>query len=234
MKKYILSLPFIVTVVGCGNGFISNPSTDASSTPVLENCGGCDIAGKGDSLYLMQAGSNVGSMSTDIHSQAISLDGAWQGSCVAGSGSSRKMSLVVCVQTAYMVSRIYFGSTNCDESTLDMVQTQRYTFSSSGTAPVSFAANKLGSTLIQVWWQPHSSAAMTALNDACADSTRYTAVQDQVYDVSPCYQDIGGNIAWPIGIADLTSTLFYTNGSVLKLGTLSGLATQGSDGFFFK
>lgn len=182
----------------------------------------------------MQAGSNVGSMSTDIHSQAISLDGAWQGSCVAGSGSSRKMSLVVSVQTAYMVSRIYVGSTNCDESTLDMVQTQRYTFSSLGTAPVSFAANKLGSTLMQVWWQPHSSGAMTALNDACADSTQYTAVQDQVYDVSPCYQDTSGQIVWPIGVNDNSSTLFLTNGSLLRLGTSSGLASPGTDGYFIK
>jgi len=234
MKIYILSLSFCIALVGCSNGFDSGASTDASSTPVLENCGGCDIAGKGGSLYLMQAGNNVGSMSTDIHSQAISLDGAWKGGCVAGNGSSRKMSLAVSAQTAYMVLRIYVGSTNCDESTLDMVQTQRYTFSSLGTASVAFDANKLGSTLMQVWWQPHSSGAMTALNDACADSTQYTAVQDQVYDVSPCYQDTGSNTVWPIGTVDLTSTLFYTNSFVLKLGTLSGLATQGSDGFFSK
>lgn len=234
MKIYILSLSFCIALVGCSNGFDSGTSTDSSSTPVLANCGGCDVAGKGGSLYLMQAGNNVGSMSTDIHSQAISLDGAWKGGCVAGNGSSRKMSLAVSGQTAYMVSRIYVGSTNCDESTLDMVQTQRYTFSSLGTAPVAFDANKLGSALMQVWWQPHSSGAMTALNDVCADSTQYTAVQDQIYDVSPCYQDNSGQTSWPIGISDNSSTLFHTNGSILRLGTVGGLAVLGMDGYFTK
>lgn len=222
-----LILAMLLTALGlsgCSGGLRASNSSESTTTPTLSGCNGCDIAGKGGSLYLMKTGDVIGSMAIGLPADK------WSSGCINGAGSSRINYLVLSTTSeAYIIGRIY-SATGCDEADLDMVKTQRYWFSSLGSASVSFDANTLRTQLAQVWEEPHSTSTVNDINTRC-DGVAGTATMGVARDTSICLSDNGSGNPYAIAIDD-TSTLFWTDGNTLKLGSTSGLATAGTDGYF--
>lgn len=127
------------------------------------------------------------------------------------------------------IGRIYTAQ-GCNESDLDMVKTQRFWFSSLGTAPVPFEASILRSQLAQVWEEPHSTATVNDITSRCSGIAGSTTL-GVARDTSLCLSDSGNGNAYPLLVND-TTTLFWTDGNTLRMGTSVGLATSGTDGYF--
>ena len=213
-----------LSLSGCSGGLSTSDGSGSTTTPTLGGCNGCDIAGKGGSLYLMKTGDVIGSMAIGLPADK------WSSGCINGAVSSRINYLVLSTTSeAYIIGRIY-SATGCDEANLDMVKTQRYWFSSLGSASVSFDANTLRTQLAQVWEEPHSTSTLNDINTRC-DGVAGTTTMGVARDTSICLSDSGNGQPFPI-LVDNTSTLFWTDGSILKLGSTSGLATAGTDGYF--
>jgi hypothetical protein len=213
--QIILSILGLV-ISGCGSSFnVASSDSNSGGIPTLPSG---DIAGKGGSLYLMQTGAPIGTMSLTLPT------GAWKTGCINGSGS-HKTFITVDSQTAYVISRIYIGN-GCDEANLDMIQTQRYTFSSMGTAPVAFDANILRTSLMQIWEEPQTNSAKNDVDSRCGDTA---SVVGTARDTSLCTDTHGD--PQPIGVDD-QSTLFWTDSNILRLGTSAGLGSVGNDGYY--
>lgn len=213
---------------GCSGGLSASDGSGSTSTstPTLSGCNGCDIAGKGGSLYLMKTGDVIGSMALGLPADK------WSSGCINGSGSSRINYLVLSTTSeAYIIGRIY-SATNCNEADLDMVKTQRYWFSSLGSASASFDANTLRTQLAQVWEEPHSTSTVNDIDTRC-NGVAGTTAMGVARDTSICLSDNGSGDPYAIAIDD-ASTLFWTDGNTLRLGSASGLATVGTDGYFFR
>lgn len=140
------------------------------------------------------------------------------------------------VNDARWVTRFY-RALGCGSSDLDDVQTLRYTFAYMGTATDmvgGVAANKLSSGLMQINHEPRSLAVANQIVSMCQSAGLYQGVGDVVYDGSKSYDTSPcDNGSLVVGSNDST-TRFYTNGSVLKLGTINGLATSPSVGYLTK
>lgn len=223
MRKNVFILLLGLTLGGCSGGMSASDGR-STGTPTLDGCNGCDIAGKGGSLYLMKTGDVIGSMSISLPADK------WTSGCINGTGSSRINYLVLSTSSeAYIIGRIY-SATGCNEADLDMVKTQRYWFSSLGTASVVFDANTLRTELAQVWEEPHSISTVNDINTRCSGVSGTTTI-GVARDTSICLSDSGSGSPYAIAVAD-TSTLFWTDGHTLKLGSTAGLATAGTDGYF--
>lgn len=251
MKNILLTLILGLALAGCSNGFSSGVSSSTESD-VLTGCGGCDVSGAGGSLKLMQTSSQI-----TVSTQAATTipNGSWTTGCIANdnnTGSSETF-LTVNITNARLLSRVY-RAVGCQASDLDDVQTLFYQFQSMGTATDmagGVSANKLQSALLQIMHEPHSQAVAAQIQSDCQKNPNgstqspgvydidpnsggaYTMVYDgsKAYDTSTCYN--GGSSSLVVGANDLT-TRFYTNGSVLRLGTVSGLASSPSVGYFTK
>lgn len=231
-----LLISFLIT--GCGNGFSPGSSSSDGGTPSL---GPNDVVGAGGSIALMQSGSSVNAGDFTMQSVSgaggVSFQGGWTSGCVAGNNSSNIINMAVDGYNAFMVIRIYVNNTTCNSTNLDMIETRHYTYGSAGTAAASFAANTLSSFLVQVIQQPQTNDAANAIDDDCGliPGTSQVGVDK---DVSACdtYSASSGSSSLTVpkvGVTD-TSSVFYTNGSVLRLGTSSGLAASGTVGYFTK
>lgn len=249
MKNILLTSILGLALIGCNSGFSGVPSTESD---VLTGCGGCDISGAGGSLKLMQTTSQI-TVSTQA---ATSIpNGSWATGCIANSNNtgSSEIFLTVNITSARLLSRVY-RAVGCQAADLDDVQTLFYQFQSLGTATDMIggvSANKLQSSLLQIMHEPHSQAVATQIQNDCKKkpdgSTQspgaydidpntggaYTMIYDgsKAYDTSICYN--GGSASLVVGTNDST-TRFYTNGNVLRLGTSSGLASSPSTGYFKK
>lgn len=225
-RVFEISLLSILIAVstGCSNGFNSGDTGISTAIPTLDGCGGCDIAGKGGSLYLMKTGNVIGTM-------AISLPtDVWKSGCLNGTNSSWKNNIVVSSSSeAYIIGRIYTAQ-GCNEADLDMVKTQRFWFSSLGTAPVSFEANILRSQLAQVWEEPHSTSTVNDITNRGSGIGGSTTL-GVARDTSLCLSDNGSGNPYPL-LVDDTNTLFWTDSNILRMGTSAGLAGIGTDGYF--
>jgi hypothetical protein len=223
LKTSLLSI-LIAASTGCSNGFTSGDTGSSTAIPTLDSCGGCDIAGKGGSLYLMKTGNVIGTMAI-----ALPTD-KWSSGCINGAGSSRINYLILSTTSeAYIIGRIY-STTGCNDADLDMMKTQRYWFSSLGSASTSFEANTLRTQLAQVWEEPHSTSTLNDINTRCSGVAGTTTI-GVARDTSICLSDSGNGQPFPI-LVDDTSTLFWTNGNTLRLGSSAGLAAAGTDGHF--
>lgn len=227
-----------LAITGCSNGFTSGSNSSGSEIPSL---GPNDVVGAGGSIALMSGGTslNPGNFTMQSVSGAggLSFQGGWTSGCVAGNNSSNIINMAVDGYNAFMVIRIYVNDTTCSSANLDMIETRHYTYGSAGTASVSFAANTLSSFLVQVIQQPQTADAANAIDDDCglAPGTSQVGVDK---DVSACdtYNASSGSsslTAPKVGVTD-TSSVFYTNGSILRLGTSSGLSAVGTIGYFTK
>lgn len=240
MKSVLLIILFTsaLAVVGCSNGFTSDSNPSEDKIPSL---GPNDVVGAGGSIALMQSGSNVDSGDFSMQSVSgpggVTFQGGWTTGCVAGNNSSNIINMAVDGYNAFMVIRIYVNNATCSSGSLDMIETRHYTYGSAGTAAVAFAANTLSSFLVQVIQQPQTADAANAIDDDCnlAPGTSQVGVDR---DVSACdtYNANSGSsslTAPKVGVTDTTS-VFYTNSTILRLGTSGGLAAQGTIGYFTK
>lgn len=237
MKTRIVIVVIGLALNGCGSGF----QTGGSSSSAIPSLGPNDVVGAGGSIALMQSGSDINTGILNAQSVngpgGLSFVGGWTTGCVAGNNSSNVINMAVDGYNAFMVIRIYVNNTTCNAANLDMIETRHYTYASNGTAPVSFAANTLSSFLVQVIQQPQTQDAAAAIEDDCNYAPGTIDVLDEV-DVSICntYDSNSGSssvTAPKVGVTD-TSGVFYTNGSVLRLGDASGLAAPGTAGYFTK
>lgn len=236
MKNVFILFLMGLSLAGCSNGFSGLGSSAASD--VLEGCGGCDVSGAGGSLKLMQTDSQITVSSISSFAATTIPDGVWSTGCVPNSDNSGSTEgfLTVNVTDARWVTRVY-RALGCGSPDLDDVQILRYTFQSLGTATDmvgGVAANKLYSGLMQINHEPHSSAVASQIVSMCQTAGLYQGNGDVVYDGSKSYDTSScDNGSLVVGSNDLT-TRFYTNGSVLKLGTINGLATYPSVGYLTK
>ena len=218
-------------IIGCSNGFTSGSSANENGIPSL---GPNDVVGAGGSIALMQAGSSLTHSLAITGPGGVSFSGGWVGGCIVGTGgSASSIRMAVSSYDVFMVLHQYIGTPTCDSSGLDMVETRHYTYNSLGTASMSFSANTLSSFLVQVIQQPQTVSAVNAINTDCGITTAQIGTD---VDVSICTRFGSGtsSVTNPkVGVTD-SSGLFYTNGSILRLGDSNGLAASGTVGYFTK
>lgn len=249
-KSQFIFFILLVSLIGCSNSF--NAAQLASSIPTLENCGGCDIAGEGGSIKLMQTTekiTGIPAVSTQsVSSIYIPPMGIWATECMPDSSGFYSSKIFM---TVHFVEGIVIGKTyrdiGCKESDLDEVQTLRYSLSSMGTAKDTggIAANILWMALVQIVREPHYQLRADKIQQDCKKNPDgssmgsyglydvdpvtlqpITMASDgsKAYDTSLCYNS--SNPTFMVGNRDETLR-FWTDGVHLKLGHADNLTDVG-------